>query len=476
MAADDICFTSAVDQSRLLRTREISAFELVQAHLEQIALVNPKVNAIVTLTDELALAEASRADRALGAGEDVGVLHGLPVAHKDFTATAGIRTTLGSPLYRDNVPKVSALSIERLKGAGAITMGKSNTPEFAAGSQTYNAVFGATRNPYDPTRTSGGSSGGSAAALACGMVPLADGTDMGGSLRNPASFCNVVGLRPSPGRVPVWPSPAPWDHLIVHGPMARTVGDVALMLAAMAGPDSRSPIALEEPGKRFLDTLDRDFSGVRVAWSRDLGGLPIEPGVTEALEGQRDVLEQLGCEVIDVEPDFSGADEAFRVWRAWLFDLILGKHYDEDREHLGEDVQWNVREGRALTGSMLARGAAQQAAVYFRTRDFLADYEFLLAPVVQVLPFDVDVPFPTSIAGVDTPRYIDWMKSCYWVSATGLPAASVPFAFTDSGLPVGLQVIGRHRDDWGVLQFARAVERASDCGQVRPPQLTGGRA
>lgn len=470
-AGDDICMAPAVEQARRLRAREVSAVEVLHAHLDQIAATNPAVNAIVTLTDELAREEAASADRALAAGEEVGLLHGLPVVHKDFIATAGIRTTLGSPLYADNVPSVSALSVQRLKQAGAVTVGKSNTPEFAAGSQTYNALFGATRNPYDTTRTSGGSSGGAAAALACGMVPLADGTDMGGSLRNPASFCNVVGLRPSPGRVPVWPSPAPWSPLIVHGPMARTVADVALMLAATAGPDSRSPIALEEPGSRFLGSLERDFTGVRVAWSTNLGQLPVEPAVTAALERQRSVLTDIGCRVDEVEPDFTGADEAFRVWRAWLFELILGRHYDEDRDRLGEDVQWNVRQGRELTGPMLAAAETGHAALYFRLRDFMEDYEFILAPVVQVLPFDVDVTYPRSIDGVEAPAYIDWMKSCSWVSATGLPAASVPFAFSDDGLPVGLQVIGRPRDDWGVLQFCHAVEQASETGHVRPPLL-----
>jgi amidase len=241
-SAAEICFATASDLARRIRRRELSAADVVEAHLTQIDRVNPKVNAVVTLVAEEALRQARAADDALARGEDVGPLHGLPVAHKDMALTAGIRTTFGSPVLRDFVPSEDSLIVERLQQAGAITIGKTNTPEFGAGSQTYNEVFGETLNPYDPTKTCGGSSGGAAVALACGMVPIADGSDMGGSLRNPASFCNVVGLRPSPGRVPVWPAMAGWSTWNVDGPMARTVGDVALMLRAIAGPDARSPI------------------------------------------------------------------------------------------------------------------------------------------------------------------------------------------------------------------------------------------
>lgn len=469
----ELCFAPATTQRELLRTRAISCVELVEAHLAQIERENPQVNAIVTLTAELAREEAARADAMLRVGAPVGLLHGLPVAHKDFTATAGIRTTLGSPLYADHVPTTSALSIQRLKDEGAITLGKTNTPEFAAGSHTYNSLFGPTRNPYDLALSAGGSSGGASAALASGMVALADGTDMGGSLRNPASFCNVVGIRTSPGRVPVHPSPAPWHPYTIHGPMGRTVSDVALMLAAMAGPDPRVPIALAEPGERFLGRLDRDFRGVRVAWSRTLGGLPVDPAVTAALDARRSLLEDLGCIVEDVEPDMTGADEAFRVWRAWLFELILGRHYDEDRDQLNPDVIANVEEGRALTGPQIAQAEAARTALYGRMMSFMDDYEFLLAPVVQVLPFPVETTFPTEVAGVPTPYYIDWMKGCTRISAVGLPAASVPFAFSDSGLPVGLQVVGRHQQDWDVLQLAYAIESADPVHARRPPSAAG---
>ena len=298
---DPIHYLTARELARLIRERELSAREVMEAHLRRIDATNPASNAIVTLVADQALAEADEADARVARGDPLGPLHGLPIAVKDLHATRGIRTTQGSPIHADDVPDQDELIVEREKRAGAIVVGKTNTPEFGAGSQTFNPVFGATRNPYDPTRTCGGSSGGSAAALALGMVPLADGSDMGGSLRNPASFCNVVGFRPSAGRVPIWPAQLAWSMLSVQGPMARTVGDVALLLSAIAGPDSRSPISLMEPGDRFARPLDRSFSGSRVAWVRL--GLPYEADVLDTVDAQRPVFESLGCVTEDEEPD-----------------------------------------------------------------------------------------------------------------------------------------------------------------------------
>src|SRR5438093_9634354 len=319
----DLCFLTAVELADRIRRRQVSVTEVVRAHLAQIERVNPRVNAIVTLTAERALDDAAGKDTALARGDAPGPLFGLPIAHKDLVPTKGIRTTLGSPIYRDHVPTVDGLIIERLRAAGAVTLGKTNTPEFGAGSQTFNEVFGRTLNPYDVTKTCGGSSGGAAVALACGMVPIADGSDTGGSLRNPAAFCNVVGFRTAPGRVPVWPREQAWSSLSVQGPMARTVADVALLLSVMAGPDRRSPIAIAEPGERFRAPLDRDFRGVRVAWSRDLG-LPVDRRVTAALEGQRKTLETLGCVVDEAQPDLRDAREIFQVMRAWAFAVKYG--------------------------------------------------------------------------------------------------------------------------------------------------------
>ena len=466
----DLCFLPATELAALLRRREVSAREVVQAHLDQIERVNPQVNAVVTLVAERALHEARAADERLAAGEPVGPLHGLPMAIKDTHETAGIRTTHGSPILADHVPERDELVVERVRAAGAIVLGKTNTPEFAAGSHTFNPLFGLTRNPYDLSRSAGGSSGGSAAALACGMTPLADGSDMGGSLRNPASFCNVVGLRPSPGRVPTWPSAAPWSTLSVQGPMARTVADVALLLSVQAGPDARSPIAIEQPGAPFAAELGRELTGLRVAWSPDLGGaVSVDAAVADRIAPQVAVFEQLGCTVAQDCPDFAGAEDVFRMLRAWLFDLSLGGHRDRWPELLKESIVWNVDEGRKLTGADLARAERLHAALFHRVREFFDRYDLLLLPVSQVVPFDAALEYPTTVGGQEQQTYLDWMRSAYFVTATGCPALSVPAGFTADGLPVGLQVVGPHHGDLAVLQAGYAFEQATHHQLRRPP-------
>lgn len=460
----------ATDLSRLIQRGEVSSEEVMRHHLDTIEALNPDVNAVVTLTPEAAQNEARAADQARARGDDLGLLHGLPVAHKDLVDTSGVRTTYGSPIFADHVPDCDALIVERLKGAGAISIGKTNTPEFGAGSQTFNPVFGVTRNPYDTTRTCGGSSGGAAVALACGMVPIADGSDLGGSLRNPANFCNVVGFRPSPGRVPTWPSDVGWFPLAVQGPMARTVEDVALMLSAIAGPDPRSPISIEDPGDRFGKPLGRDFTGCRLAWSRDLGSLPVDPAITDAIEAQRTTFEQLGCEIVDGEPDFSGADEAFQVWRAWRFELGFGDLLDDHREQMKDTVIWNIEAGRKLTGADVSRAEQKRTQLYHRVQAFLSDHEYLICPVSQVPPFDIETEYITEIGGVRMDTYLDWMRSCYYISVTGCPSISVPCGFTPDGLPVGVQIVGRHHDDWGVLQLAHTFQEATQIWK-HPPAI-----
>ena len=470
---DDLCFATARDLADALRRRELSSREVVEAHLRQIERVNPHVNAVVTLAADRALEEADAADKTTASGDDTPALHGLPVLHKDTHETAGIRTTQGSPLLADYVPKRDELVIERLRSAGAIGLGKTNTPEFAAGSHTFNPVFGLTRNPYDPSRSAGGSSGGAAAALACGMAPVADGSDMGGSLRNPASFCNVVGLRPSPGRVPTWPAPAAWATMAVQGPMGRTVQDAALLLSAMAGPDSRSPIALQDPGSDFAPPLERGLGGLRVSWSPDLGGaVPVDPEVAAAVERQVEVFEGLGCTVEQACPDFAGAEEVFRTLRAWQFELALGPVVDRHRDRVKPSIVWNVEVGRALTGADIGRAEVLHTQLFHRVREFFERYDVLLLPVSQVAPFDADLEYPAEIDGVAQETYLDWMRSAYWVSATGCPALSVPAGFTRDGLPVGLQVVGPHRADRLVLQVGHAFEQATGHG-LRRPGLAG---
>jgi amidase len=466
---ESLCFSTATELARRIARREVSVTEVVRAHLAQVERVNPEVNAVVTLTAERALAEARAKDEALARGEPPGPLFGLPVVHKDLVPTRGIRTTYGSPIFRDHVPDEDALIVERLRAAGAVTLGKSNTPEFGAGSQTFNEVFGRTLNPYDPTKTCGGSSGGAAVALACGMVPIADGSDMGGSLRNPAAFCNVVGLRPAPGRVPIWPTESAWMPFSVQGPMARTVADVALLLSVMAGPDPRSPIAIREPGERFRAPLGRDFRDVRVAWSRDLGGLPIDRRVTAVLDGQRKTFETLGCIVEDGQPDWSGAREIFHTWRAVAFAARYGPLLAQHRHQMKDTVIWNIEQAGTLSARDIGEAETKRTALYHRVRTFLERHEFLVLPTTQVPPFDVTQPYVTEIDGRPLPTYIDWMRACSDITVTGLPAISVPGGFTGDGLPVGLQIVGRHQDEWGVLQLAHAFEQATGFGRRRPP-------
>ncbi|OGO03948.1 MAG: amidase, partial [Chloroflexi bacterium RBG_13_53_26] len=387
-AMNDIVFLPARKLARLIRTRKLSAAEVMSAHIAQIERLNPKVNAIVTFLPEQALEAAKRFDarlaRTKGAGADgpvPGPLAGLPIAYKDMIQTKGIRTTFGSPIYTDHVPDDDHVLVERLAAAGAITLGKTNTPEFAAGSQTFNKVFGATLNPYDLEKTCGGSSGGAAVAVACGMLPFADGSDLGGSLRNPGNFCNVVGFRPTPGRVPYYPAVDAWASLSVIGPIARSVGDAAFLLSAMAGPDPRSPISITEPGKRFARSLARDFKKVRIAWSKNLGGLPVERRVTKVLEAQRKVFVSLGCIVEEAEPDLSGADEAFHVLRAVGFVQKYAELLREHRNQIKETVIWNIEEGLKLDGPRIARAMALRSSIYQRMRSFMERYDYLLLPV-----------------------------------------------------------------------------------------------
>ena len=465
-SGDALTSLTATELAARLRKKDISARDVMAAHLARIERVNPKVNAIVTLVADRAMADAARADDALAKGGQAGILHGLPMAHKDLVDTAGIRTTRGSRFYRDFVPTQDATIVRRMRAAGAITLGKTNTPELGAGSQTFNAVFGATRNPYDPTKTCGGSSGGAAVALATGMVPIADGSDTGGSLRNPAAFCNVVGLRPSPGRVPRdGPS---WSPLSVSGPMARTVADVALFLRAIAGPDERSPLSIGDESGRFATPLERSFKGTRVAWWRGLGGIPVEPEIRSIIDSHRRTFEELGCRVEEGEPDFAGVDKAFQTLR------YVGNHprysalVRERPEWVKDTITFEVEQAEKLSAVDVGRALERQGRMFEDTRQFFERYDFFVLPVTQVSPFDVDTPYPTRIGDLVMGDYIDWMRSCWYVTFMATPAISVPAGFTKGGLPIGIQIVGRHRDDWGVLQLAHAFEQATGFGKRRP--------
>ena len=468
-AGAELCFMSVVDLAAGIQRKKFSAREVMSAHLAQIERVNPQVNAIVTLVADRAMADAARADELTAKGRSLGVLHGLPVAHKDLVDTAGIRTTRGSRFYQDHVPTRDALIVERIRAAGALTVGKTNTPEFGAGSQTFNAVFGATRNPYDRARTCGGSSGGAAVALACGMVPIADGSDTGGSLRNPPSWCNVVGIRPAPGRVPV--ESGSWSPLSVQGPLARSVADLALFLSAIAGPDPRSPLSIQEDGARFRASLDRNFKGVRVAWWRGLGGIPFEPEIRRVVDGQRRVFEQLGCIVEDAEPDFEGVAEAFPVLRYAANHPQYAPLVAQNPAWVKDTIKFEVAEAERLKASDIGRALARQARMHEQSRQFFERFEYFVLPVTQVVPFDVTTEYPTAINGVAMTSYVDWMRSCWYITFMANPAMSVPAGFTSDGLPVGIQLVGRHRSEWSLLQLAHAFEQATQHGRRRPTVL-----
>lgn len=464
----ELCDRSAVELAALVRTKELSARELLAAHLARIDAVNPTLNAIVTRVPEKAEAWAAEADEHQARGEPLGPLHGLPIAHKDAVSTKGIRTTMGSPLLAAQVPARDDLLVERLRAAGAITLGKTNMPEFGAGSHTFNPLFGATKNPYDTSRTCGGSSGGAGVALASGMVPIADGSDLAGSLRNPGNFNNVVGLRPSPGRVPNVPALVGWESLTVLGPMARTVEDTALLLSAMAGPDPRAPLSLETPGARFAEPLERDLRGVRIAFEPDFGGLPVDRDVAEVIAGAVPVLESLGAVVEPSTMNWDGAHESFQTLRAALFAASFAGLSPAGLEKLKATVRWNVEKGANLSAREVFEAEKQRAAVHGRLAALMDHVEFLIAPVNQVPPFDIDTEYPSEIEGVAMETYIDWMKSAYFVTLTGHPAISVPCGFTEAGLPVGLQIVGRQHDDFGVLQLAYAFQQATEVWKRRP--------
>lgn len=471
MMTEELHFRDARGQLALLRSRQVSARELLAAHLARIEAVNPAINAIVTLTPESAYARAHELDQLAAHGQFAGPLHGLPMAHKDNHLTAGIRTTFGSRLRADLIPDTDDLVIERLRAAGVVTIGKTNIPEFAAGGHTFNEVFGTTRNPYDRSVTAGGSSGGAAAALATGLHPLADGNDMGGSLRLPAGFCNVVGLRPTAGRVPVHPAADGFSGLSVSGPMARTVDDVALLLSVLAGPDRRSPISLEEPGSVFAQVPERGLVGARIAFSPDLGGqVPVEAPVAAMVRAAAAVCETHGARVEPACPDFSGADECFRVLRAWQFEATLGAELDAGADLVRPSLLANMRQGRSLTGPQIGRAAVHRTVLFHRMREFLEEFDALLLPVAPLPAFPADVQYPEVVAGQPQPDYLGWMRPVCHVTVTGHPAISVPGGFSPAGTPMGLQIVGRHRGERELLAIARGFETVTGHGR-RHPQL-----
>ena len=469
MANSEICFMSARALAEAIRQRHISARETMTAFLRQIERVNPKINAIVAkLDDQKCLALADDADRRLARDDSVGPLHGLPFAFKDLDPAVGFPMTRGSTIFKDFVPQQDSVLVERLKNSGVIAIGKTNVSEFGMGSHTYNDVYGTTLNPYDLTKTAGGSSGGAGAALAAGLLPVASGSDLGGSLRNPANFNNIVALRPTVGLVPASPVALPFLGFTVKGPMARSVADAAFLLHAMVGADARDPLCYPSDAAAFAKPLGRDFKNTRIAWCLDLGGLPVDRRVRTVLEAQRKTFVDLGCKIEDACPDLAGADEIFLSLRAWNYWYTLGSLLEKHRKEMKAEAVSQIESGMKLTGSDVANAMARHGELMERFRRFLEKYEFLICAVNQVPPFDATITWPREIEGVKMNGYLDWMKSAYWITPTFCPAISVPAGFTVEGLPVGIQIVGRYRDDFGVLQIAHAFEQVTAFGSTRP--------
>ncbi len=485
MTDDSPCQLDALTLSRAIHRRDLSCREVMQAHLARIGRLNPRFNAIVSLREEPALLEeADRHDALLARGESLGWMHGLPHAVKDLEPTAGVRTTWGSPIFRDHVPAQDSLLVQRIKAAGAIVIGKTNVPEWGLGSQTYNPVFGVTRNAYDPSRTCGGSSGGAAVALALRMVPVADGSDVGGSLRNPAGWANVFGMRPSLGRVPKWPSEDVFfGQLPTEGPMARTVPDLAALLDTLCGPDPRLPLSRPaDPsiGAVALGHDPADCRGLRIGWLADLGGhLATDPEVLPACERALQALEGLGCAV---EPAVLGFDaesvwRSFKVLRAYAnAGRFAPYRADADRwAMLKPEAQWEVEQGMALTGLDVYRAAAVRSAWFQHVLGLFERHDCLVLPTAQCLPFDAALHWPATLAGRPMDSYHRWMEVVAGVTLAGVPAISVPAGFSDTGLPIGMQLIGRPQGDAALLRLAHAYDAATRWVARRPPTdpLTG---
>lgn len=460
---------SAFNLARLVRTKAASPVEILKVHLDAIARANPALNAICTLAAEQAMAAAEAAEDGVMRGRALGPLHGVPIGIKDVTPTAGIRTTYGSPLYADHVPEEDAEVVTRLKAAGAIIVGKTNTPEFATGANTINKVFGATRNPWDLRLTAGGSTGGGAAAVAARMLPLAEGTDLGCSLRVPAAYCGVVGLRPTAGLVPNDPEPLPWDPTLVHGPIARSALDVGLMLDAMAGASALSPISFDAPWRgamvRMLEET-HDLRRVSIGYAADIAGLGVDAEIERVCRSAALGLSQAHATVREVTLDLADGRDAYQVLRGeWMV-----AHYHDRLDHLhelGPNLAGNIESGLALTIRDVAAAERNRTEIWHRLRRFFSEFDLLLTPTVPVAPFPVEKNYPDEIGGKKLDNYTAWYAPAFLISLISLPAASVPAGITDSGLPVGIQIIGPRCAEPSILACAKLIAEQNPIG--RPP-------
>jgi amidase len=463
MNQSEIVRLSATKLQRMIQRKELSPADVVEACLEQVQACNHKINAICTL-NEKALDEAHLLEQKSAKDKEMGLLHGLPVGIKDVTPVAGIRTTFGSLLYRDYVPKEDALVVRRLKQAGAIILGKTNTPEFATGGNTYNEIFGRTRNPWNPELSSGGSTGGGAAALASGMIALADGTDLGGSLRIPASFCGIVGLRPSPGLVPVYPSEFAWDNLNVCGPVARTVEDAALMLKVMSGASPLSPVSQLTDSRNFIEAVGSGIpKGVRIAYCPDIAGIGIDPEIEKVCRKAAFDMTQVGAKIHEIDFDLSFAWEAYVTIRGFWMVTQHYKHLDK-LDQLSDNLRGNIQLGLKVTMEELAAAEQTRGKLWLKGNDFFQKYDYLVTPTMAVPPFSVEKNYPEEIVGKKMKTYIDWFAPTFLLSLTGLPVASVPCGLDNNSLPVGIQIVGPQMGEERVLALAKQIQDAHPIG------------
>lgn len=468
---DDLIRMTAREAVRRLEAREISPLELIDAAERRVAAVDGAVNALPTRCFDRARAAARRL-AATSCESGPGALHGLPIAIKDLTEVQGVRTTQGSPIFAAHIPSRSDDMVLRLEARGGIVVAKSNTPEFGAGSHTFNPVFGTTSNPWDTGKSAGGSSGGSAAALATGQVWLAQGSDLGGSLRNPASFCGVVGLRPSPGRVPYGPKAQPFDIGSQNGPMGRNVGDLALLLDAQVGAMASDPLSLAAPDRPFQDAATRPEDAAwrprRAAFSPDLGLLPVDAEVRAICESAAKRLQEDGVAVELDCPDLTDAESIFQVQRAHSFATSRGALLEKHRDKMKPEVIWNIEKGLKLTSEDIRRAEQARGQLFHRVAAFFRRYDLLLCPVVGIPAFDKTLRYPGEMGGVELDTYISWMCHCFAITVTSCPAMSLPAGMTGSGLPVGLQIVGPPRGEHAVIAAGALLERRLEGASLLP--------
>jgi Asp-tRNA(Asn)/Glu-tRNA(Gln) amidotransferase A subunit family amidase len=471
MEATELCYTPATQLAAAIRTKQVSPVEVVDAVLARIERLNPRLNAYCTVTADLARMTARAAEAAVLHREALGPLHGVPYSLKDLTPTQGIRTTFGSKIFEHHVPTEDAILVERLRAAGSILLGKTNTPEFGCKGMTDNKIFGTTYNPWDLTRTPGGSSGGAGAAVAAGLGPLAEGSDLDGSIRMPASFCGVVGFKPSQGRIPRYPNGNAWNTMSFNGPLTRTVADAALMFQAMVGPDDRDPLSLPNTGEDFSAAVQGEvrLKGLRVAWTPDLRMVPVEPVVQEICAGAVRVFADLGCHIEENSPDYHEAHELFSVLNASLRTAAVGDYAETWAAQMDPLLVWRLEQGRTLSLRDVGKAETARTALYQRVRQFFETYDLLLLPTTVAPPYAAHGGYPTTVAGrpISTPYEI--LLLTYAFNVTGQPAISVPAGWTTEGLPIGLQIVGRRHADALVLRAAAAFEAAAPWAQRRPP-------